>query len=648
LIDNITGGFVRRRLLVFAIDTILVGCAFLCSFLLRFDLRIPHDYQQHFWQGLVVVIIVKPIVFMVSGLYRNLWRYASLQDGIEIAKVVTISSAISAFAVMYWRHFTPYPRSIFLLDWILLFTMVVASRLVWRIYREAILLPRLAASGQRTLIIGAGDAGSLLLKEIRRGSSPYQVVGFVDDDEHKIGMRLHGLPVLGSTSQLKAIINNNAIEDVIIAIPSSGAKIVREIIKSCEHCKVRFKTLPGISDIIEGKISVSQIKDVEIEDLLGRDPVKLDEDLIHHYLTGKRVLVTGAAGSIGSEICRQIARFGPAKLILLEQAETPLYEIEKELSSTFPDVRILPLVADVRDRESIMLAFEEFTPDVVFHAAAYKHVPMMEYNPAQAVLNNVFGSRNIADAAHHFKVHNLVMISTDKAVNPTNVMGATKRGAEIYVQALSRTSSTRFTTVRFGNVLGSNGSVIPLFKEQIAKGGPVTVTDKRIIRYFMTIPEATQLVLQAGSMGRGSEILVLDMGEPVRIIDLAEELIRLSGFTPYEDIDIVVTGLRPGEKLFEELLIDGEGILPTAHKKIKVLAPVHTEMEPVKAEMATLYAAARSNSVDDLMDSLKRLVPEFKPTYSFIGEAPLTFQRVRPDLFPLPPSDTAKVLPFRK
>lgn len=628
------GQFLKRRLLVFIIDIFLIGSAFLFSFLLRFDLRIPPEQLPNLWQGLAVVLIVKPVIFIVSGLYRNLWRYASLQDGVEIAKVVTGSSLISVFSVYYLRNFTPYPRSIFLLDWILLLSLIIASRLLWRIYRETIIIPRLSPPGNRTLIIGAGEAGSMLIKEIRRGSSAYQVVGFVDDEVQKFGMRLHGLPVLGSTSQLKAIIRKYHIEDVIIAIPSAGSKIIRDIINSCERCKVRFKTLPGISDIIEGKISVSQIKDVEIEDLLGRDTVTLDEKSIHLYLTGKRVLISGAGGSIGSEICRQVAKFAPGKLILLDQAETPLYEIEKELISNFPDIRILPLVADVRDRESVMLAFEEFTPEVVFHAAAYKHVPMMEYNPIQAVLNNVFGSRNIADAAHQYKTSRMVIISTDKAVNPTNIMGATKRVAEIYVQALSRISNTRFTTVRFGNVLGSNGSVIPLFKEQIAKGGPVTITDKRIIRYFMTIPEATQLVLQAGSIGKESEILVLDMGNPVRIIDLAEELIRLSGFIPYEDIDIVVIGLRPGEKLFEEFLMNGEGTLPTAHEKIKVLAPVHIDMQPVKEELDTLYAAARSNCVIELMNSLQRLVPEFKPSYSFIGEAPLTFQRVRPDLFP--------------
>ena len=462
-------------------------------------------------------------------------------------------------------------------------------------------------------------------------------------------MKLHGIPVLGTLKSLKQLIVTNEIAEVIIAIPSAHGKTIRNIVDSCKNANVTFKTLPSISELINGTLTVSQIKNVEIEDLLGRDPVELDRELIGSYLTGMKVLVTGAGGSIGSEICRQVAQYKPRKLILLDQAETPLYQIEKELIASFPEVQIIPLLADVRDRDNIMLTFEEFTPEVVFHAAAYKHVPMMEYNPTQAVMNNVFGSRNIADAADQFKVIKMVMISTDKAVNPTNVMGATKRGAEIYIQSLSRTSRTKFTTVRFGNVLGSNGSVIPLFKSQIARGGPVTVTDKRVIRYFMTTSEATQLVLQAGSLGRGGEILVLDMGDPVRIIDLAEELIRLSGLIPYEDIDIVFTGLRPGEKLYEELLIDGEGIMPTAHSNIKLLAPVHIEMQPVKVELDLLHEAACSHSLDQLMESLKRLVTEFKPSYNFNGKAPLSFQRVRPDLFPdASEKSSAKVVSIRK
>lgn len=633
--NHSTGQFIKRRLLVFIVDFILIALAFLCSFLLRFDFRIPPEFQSHFWQGLAVTLLVMPVVFIVSGFYRNLWRYASLQDGIEIFKVVTASTAISAFVVMYIRHFTPYPRSIFLLDWILLFALVASSRLVWRVYREAVVMPRLAMSGQRTLIVGAGDAGSLLLKEIRRqaGASSYEVVGFVDDDSNKIGMRLHGIPVLGAISQLKGLVRKHNIEDVIIAIPSAGGKSVREIIKSCDRCKVRFKTLPGISDIIEGRISISQIKDVAIEDLLGRDPVKLDEESIHHYLTGKRVLVTGAAGSIGSELCRQVARFTPAKILLLDSAETPLYHIEKEISEAYPELRVVPVLADIRRNDRLSAVFEMFMPEVVFHAAAYKHVPMMEYNPAEAISNNVMGTRNLVDCAHNFGVDNFVMISTDKAVNPTNIMGASKRVAEIYVQALSRKSRTKFTTVRFGNVLGSNGSVIPLFMEQIRKGGPITVTHKDVVRYFMTIPEATQLVLQTGSIGNGGEIFVLDMGEPVRIVDLAEELITLSGMTPYDDIDIVFTGLRPGEKLFEELLIAGEGVMPTSHAKIKVLESLQFDLEVLAAKLDQICRDASANNVSALMNALKSIVPEFKPAYKFEGEAPLAFQRVRPDLF---------------
>ncbi|KAB0671386.1 polysaccharide biosynthesis protein [Oryzomonas sagensis] len=637
----------KRRIMVFLCDVFLVSTSLCLAFLLRFDFSIPPQELHLFRECLLVVLVVKPLVFISIGFYKSMWRYASLQDGIEIFKAVTLSSILSIFAVVFFRQFAPVPRSIFLLDWFLLLSFVAASRLLWRIYRESYVLGK-NCEGPRTLIVGAGEAGSMLLKEIRRHPhTAYNVVGFVDDDPEKKGMKLHGIPVLGATRHLKALIRMNDVEDVIIAMPSAGGKIIREIVSSYQNAHVTFRTLPSIGELIDGKLSVSQIKKVDIEDLLGREPVVLDRGLIGNYLTGRHVLVTGAAGSIGSEICRQVAHFKPAKLIMLEQAETPLYKIEMELAANFPDLRLLPLIADVRDRDKVGAIFEEFAPDVVFHAAAYKHVPMMEYNPAQGVLNNIFGSKNVADAAHRHNVKNFVMISTDKAVNPTNVMGATKRAAEIYIQALSRISATKFTTVRFGNVLGSNGSVIPLFKEQIAKGGPVTVTDKRVIRYFMTIPEASQLVLQAGSLGTGSEILVLDMGDPVRIIDLAEELIHLSGLTPYEDIDIVFTGLRPGEKLFEELLLDGEGIMPTSHDKIKVLAPVQIALEPVVEQLEALYAAARSNDVIALMEGLRRLIPEFRPTYSFQGEAPAAFQRVRPDLFASTLTRNAKILPIR-
>jgi FlaA1/EpsC-like NDP-sugar epimerase len=623
----------KRRVLVFLLDLLLITAALGLSFLLRFDFSLSPEKIELFEECLMVVLIVKPLVFISTGFYQSIWRYASLQDAIEIFKGVVFSSILAVFAVLFLRQFTPIPRSIFLIDAILLFTLLAASRLIWRLCRECY-RPVSCNSGPRALIVGAGEAGSMLLKEIcRHPLSSFNVIGFVDDDPEKKGMKLHNIPVLGSTKSLKGLIRTNEIEEVIIAMPSADGKAIRAVVDSCKNENVIFRALPSINNLINGKITVSQVKKVEIEDLLGREQVVLDREMIGGYLAGKRVLVTGAGGSIGSEICRQVATFAPEKLILLDQSETPLYEIEKELAAEYQNIRIIPLMADVRDREKLFAAFDGFMPQVVFHAAAYKHVPMMEYNPAQAVINNVFGSRNVVDAARHCKAENFVMISTDKAVNPTNVMGATKRVAEIYVQSVACLCKTKCTTVRFGNVLGSNGSVIPLFKEQIAAGGPVTVTDKRVIRYFMTIPEATQLVLQAGGIGENSEILVLDMGEPVRIVDLAEELIRLSGFVPYQDIDISFTGLRPGEKLFEELLIDGEGVLPTSHDKIRVLAPVQLCTDTVHKELENLFDAARGDNIQEIITSLKRIVPEYRPSYHFTGEAPLSFQRVRPDLF---------------
>lgn len=624
----------QRRLLVFVLDLLLIAGAFGLSFLLRFDFRIPAEFVPLFKQGVLVALLVKPLVFVVSGMYRSLWKYASLQDGIEIVKVVTASSFAAGFILIYLRHVAPYPRSIFILDWVLLLGLIIASRLVWRVYRETVILPQLQnASGLKTLIVGAGETGSLLLKEIRRQSdSVFSVVGFVDDDPRLSGMKLHGVPVLGSTDQLADLIDLHGIEDVIIAIPSATGTTIRDIIKSCEHLKVRFKTLPAIQDIIEGKVSVSQIRDVEIDDLLGRAPVVLDEAAIQSYLTGKRVLITGAAGSIGSEICRQVVCFAPQKLILLDSAETPLYQIEKELAEQYPAVRIVPILADIRQEQRLDFVFETFMPEVVFHAAAYKHVPMVEYNPVEAVTNNIIGTRLLAERAHLHRVANFVMISTDKAVNPTNIMGASKRAAELFVQGLAGLSCTNFTTVRFGNVLGSNGSVIPLFQEQIKNGGPVTVTHPEVIRYFMTIPEASQLVLQAGCIGNGGEIFVLDMGEPVRIVELAEELIRLSGFVPYEEIDIVFTGLRPGEKLFEELLIAGEGIKPTRHAKIRVLDGVAVDLEATKARIDQLSEKVTQSDFVGLMEGLKNLVPEFQPAYDDTHQSIPVLRRLRPDL----------------
>lgn len=595
----------------------------------------------------MVVAVLQPLTFAALGFYRSLWSYASLQDAVAILKGVTIASALSVFGVLYLRYFAPIPRSIFVLDWFFLFAMICSSRLAWRMCRENFVKPRINM-GSRTLIVGAGEAGSLLLKEIyRQPVASYNVIGFVDDDPKKMGMMLHGIPVLGDIQHLPALVGDHAIEDVIIAIPSADRSVIRKVPDICREARVRFKTLPSISELIDGTFSISQIKDVEIEDLLGRDPVVLDEQGIANYLTGKKVLVSGAAGSIGSEICRQVARFSPLKLILFENAETPLYHIEKELVAEFPCLHVIPVIGDVKDSNKVATVFNEYLPDVVFHAAAYKHVPLMEYNPVEAVTNNIYGTKVMADAAYRFAVRDFVMISTDKAVNPTSVMGASKRVAELYVQALAKRSATRFATVRFGNVLGSNGSVIPMFKEQIRNGGPVTVTDPEVRRYFMTIPEAAQLVLQAGCICSGGEIFVLDMGEPVCILNLAEELIRLSGLVPYEDIDITFTGLRPGEKLFEEIILEGEGIKPTAHKKIKVLSSVHNDPQWLGDEMEKLFAEAKFSNVHGMMMSLRRLVPEFKPVHYFKAAPPPVFKRMRPDIFPVAKAGKATALAVR-
>lgn len=626
--------FFAKRIFVFFLDVILIATAFFASFLLRFDFQIPDDEIGALFQGLLVILLAKPAIFAASGMYRSIWRYASLQDAYEIFKVVTFSSLATALILVLTKGPFALPRSIYMLDWFILFALVAASRLVWRVYREMHFVPSLR-KGKRTLIVGAGEAGNLLLKEIRKQSgSPFNVVGFADDDKGKHGLRLSGVRVLGATNRLRALVRKHRIEEVIFAIPSGDGSLMRQVIASCERTKARFKTLPAITDIVNGKITMAQLKDVEIEDLLGREPVVLDQTAIGNYLTGKRVLVTGAAGSIGSEICRQVSLFKPAKILLFDNAETPLFYIEKELAAAFPDLRIIPMVGDVRNQDRVESVFDEFAPDVVFHAAAYKHVAMMEYNPAEAILNNVMGSRIVADAADRYKVRNFVMVSTDKAVNPTNVMGASKRCAEIYVQALAARSKTKFTTVRFGNVLGSNGSVIPLFKEQIRLGGPVTVTHRDVVRYFMTIPEASQLVLQAGCIGKGGEIFVLDMGAPVRILSLAEELIRLSGFVPYKEIDIVFSGMKPGEKLFEELLIDGEGIKPTTHSKIRVMAPVESDLRKITQDLDELFVLAKNQDLTALLELLQSIIPEFIPRYNFEVAPPLSFQRVRPDLFP--------------
>lgn len=625
-----------RRYLVFLLDLLFVVVSYALAVLLVFDFWIEPSGIPYLTHILPLLLLCKGATFLYSRLYRCIWKYASLADGIEIFKIVTLSSLISLCSVMAFRQQHYFSRVIFILDWAILFWMMASSRLVWRVYREMFVLSSGNREGPRTLVVGAGEIGNELVREIRKSPrANYNVVGFVDEDPARHGLSLGGVPVLGGTRQLARLAKDMLIEKVIIAIPSARGEILRAIVRRCKMAGVEFSILPGLSDLISGKVEVSRIKSVEIEDLLGREPARLDDEAIGAYLKGMKVLVSGAGGSIGSELCRQIARYEPRKIILLDSAETPLYHIEHELASTWPDLTLVPMLADIRRQDRLEWIFEEFRPEVVFHAAAYKHVPMIEFNPLEAVTNNVRGSMLMADMADRFGVRNFVMISTDKAVNPTNVMGASKRAAECHVQSLAKHSSTKFTTVRFGNVLGSNGSVIPRFKEQIKNGGPVTITDPRITRYFMTIPEASQLVLQATCLGSGGEIFLLDMGEPVAILELAEQLISLSGLEPYEDIDITFTGLRPGEKLYEELLIDGEGVLPTSHDMIRVQSPVDIDAQLLEQRLAALLRYANGNDVSGMIQCLKKIVPEFNPQYTLENDVPPLFRRIRPDVIRL-------------
>ena len=502
-------------------------------------------------------------------------------------------------------------EGVIMLDLLTTIMLLSGLRILVRLYHEEF-FAETKGPARRFLIIGAGNAGEALLRElVRRKDVQYDVVGFVDDDSAKQGMSIHGITVLGSVDSLPAICQKHNIEEIAIALPSATHKQLRRVVQICQGTKIRFRTVPSITDIASGKLKVSQIRDVDINDLLGRDVVQLEIELIERFLKDKVIIVTGAGGSIGSEMARQVCGFSPRELVLLEQAENPLFFIDRELRMRFPDVTTKAVVCDITDKQRLEQVFGEYKPEVVIHAAAHKHVPLMETNPGEAVKNNVVGTMNMAEVSDAADVKNFVMISTDKAVNPTSVMGSSKRVAEMYIQDLNSTSKTDFVTVRFGNVLGSNGSVVPIFKKQIAEGGPVTVTHPEMRRYFMTIPEAGQLVLQAAAMGEGGEIFVLDMGEPVKIVDLATELITLSGFRPGEDVEITYTGARPGEKLFEELSIEGEDMLATKHPKIHIWKNIPKDRPTLQTEIHKLIEVARTQEHEKIVQVIKELIPEY-------------------------------------
>ena len=596
-----------------SLDIISVILAAFISIYLRFDSnKIPANYLSLLISYMPLAVAIYLISFYLFKLYGRIWRYASATELIAIVMANITASTAWYFISLYIG--AVLPRSLYVFTGLLLIFFIGGSRLSLRFYSYVMNKPKyrqIQRKKNKVLIIGAGDAGAMLLREIERYHiANRQVVGFIDDDKNKTGNILLGVKVLGTRNELVKIAADKGIDEIIIAMPSVKGKEIKAIISICKETNCKLTILPGLYEIIEGKVSISQLRPVDIEDLLGRDPVKLDTTAVKKYLAGKIVLITGAGGSIGSEIVRQVAKMQPKKLLLLGKGENSIYEITQELKINSPEVKTVPIIADIRDKERIKAIMDYFEPQVVFHAAAHKHVPLMEYQPAEAVRNNILGTKVVADEAAAHNVETFVMISTDKAVNPTSVMGCTKRVAEMYVQSMNKNSGTRFVAVRFGNVLGSRGSVIPLFKKQIAKGGPVTVTHPDMKRYFMTIPEASQLVLQAGAMAKGGEVFVLDMGEPVRIYDLAKDLITLSGLIPDKDIEIKITGLRPGEKLFEELLSAEDGTEKTTHKKIFTARIKEIDKAGLDREISKILEITDG---EEVVAALQKIVPTYTP-----------------------------------
>lgn len=596
-----------------SLDIISAIIAALVSIYLRFDGNlIPQNYLSMLVGQLPFFVMITIVSFFLFKLYSRVWRYAGSSELLAIVGA-NFAGAICWFIFSVLVE-AVLPRSIYILTALVLTFFVGGTRLSLRVYSYLTSKPQYIQRTQKlnkVLVIGAGDAGAMLAREIERyHSGKRKIIGFIDDDRDKQGKTMFGIRVLGSRYDIEQVVADTDANEIIIAMPSVKGKEIKEIIDVCKNTNCKLTILPGVYEIIEGTVSVNQLRPVEVEDLLGRDPVKLDTKNVSAYITGKVVLITGAGGSIGSEICRQVAKMQPKKMLLLGKGENSIYEISQELSIEYPQIRKVPIIADVRDEERINGIMDYFHPHVVFHAAAHKHVPLMEYQPMETVRNNVLGTKVVAEAASKNGVETFVMISTDKAVNPTSVMGCTKRVAEMFVQSMNSISETRFAAVRFGNVLGSRGSVIPLFKKQIAKGGPVTVTHPDMKRYFMTIPEASQLVLQAGAMAEGGEVFVLDMGEPVKIYDLARDMITLSGMIPEVDIEIKFTGLRPGEKLFEELLSAEDGTEATQHKKIFTAMIKCVDKTKLDFQIRRLL---EQTTGDNVVEVLKETVPTYRP-----------------------------------
>lgn len=607
-----TNQLLFKRIILIVYDIIAVVAASLLALFIRFEgryIEIPRQYISRSLQYIPVIIVITLIIFYGFRLYSSLWTYAGAPELINI----TFASALSAMVQMMVMVFfdVRMPRSYYILYGVSLWMLVFLSRFSYRGIRTLLMRQASGENTSRVLLVGAGAAGNMLVKEIRNSNYVRkQVVCIVDDDKSKEGNYLHGVKVLGNRQNIPELVKRYRIDEIIIAMPSAPAKEIKEILDVCKETGCELKRLPGVYQLVNGEVGISKLKEVDVNDLLGREPVKVDLSTILNYVSGKTVLVTGGGGSIGSEICRQVAEHHPKMLVLVDIYENTTYDIQNELKNKYPELNLVVLIASVRNTKRMDMIFETYRPDIVYHAAAHKHVPLMEDSPNEAVKNNVLGTWKVVQAADKWKVKRFVMISTDKAVNPTNIMGATKRICEMIIQTYNTRSKTEFVAVRFGNVLGSNGSVIPLFKKQIEQGGPVTVTHPDIIRYFMTIPEAVSLVLQAGAYAKGGEIFVLDMGEPVKIADLARNLILLSGHKPDEDIQIVYTGLRPGEKLYEEMLMHEEGLQETENKLIHIGKPIKMDEEHFLLQLENLKEYVVQEPED-----IRKWVQEIVPTY---------------------------------
>ncbi len=602
----------KRRIFIFLLDVLIVIGAYYAAIQLRFG---SDKGTVIFFQTMHIVpilVIAKIGCFVFFGLYNRLWRYASINDLVTIFKGTLIGSVVTVvFAFMAQN--TDYPRSIWVVDWLLSFLLIGGIRLTYRVSLDSILTTK--RYGKRLLIVGACDSGEKIIREIKNNKKlGYRVVGFIDAEKKKLGMKIHGVPVVGLFRDVQHVLTKKRIEEVVIAATDISGEQVKNIVAQCKEQNVVCRTIPKMSDLIDGTVSIKKIRDIELEDLLGRETVKLDMEGIKSFIHKGNVLVTGAGGSIGAELCRQISKLNPSKMVVLDKAETPLHEITLELQQSRPKDGLFPVLMDLRNEKCLTSLFDQFKFDIIFHAAAYKHVPILEHFPGEAVTNNILATKNLVDIAKNAGIGAFILVSTDKVVNPTNVMGVSKRICEMYIQELNKESRCKYITVRFGNVLESNGSVVPLFKRQILEGGPVTVTHPDVERYFMTIPEAVQLIIQASALGTGGEIFVLDMGKPIKIVDLARSLINLSSYQK-DDIKIVFTGLRPGEKLSEELYMDEDKMLPTKHNKIKIFkthCPLNIkELEVAIAELARF---AEEGDIGKIITRFKEMVPEYQPS----------------------------------